>query len=278
MRLACAESAHSSVRNAADLLGLTVVAVRGDEYGRLTAEELATIDDVCAVVATAGATNTGAVDDLRGIADWCHDHDCWLHVDAAYGGAALCVPEVRGSFDGIEAADSVIVDPHKWLFGPLDCAASLYREPSAARDTHRQSASYIEAFGEEHWNPSDYAFHLTCRARGLPLWFTLVSHGTDAVAAAVRRGIEAAGAAARHIETLGPPLRLVMPAQLSVVLFERDGWTRTDWDEWATGALRDELAFVAPTRWRGHDVGRLVFLHPDVSKDVVEALIDRCHR
>ena len=131
-------------------------------------------------MASAGATNTGAIDDLAGVAAVCADRGWWLHVDAAYGGAALAVPELAGRFAGIGAADSVVIDPHKWLFAPLDCAAVLYREPALAACTHRQSAGYLDAFGEEHVNPSDLAFHLTRRARGLPLWFTLVVHGTDA--------------------------------------------------------------------------------------------------
>ena len=93
----------------------------------------------------------------------CAEHQLWFHVDAAYGGAALCVPELRLRFAGIERADSLVIDPHKWLFAPLDCAAVLYRNPAAARRTHRQHAEYLEAFGDEHVNPSDLAFHLTRR-------------------------------------------------------------------------------------------------------------------
>ena len=278
-RVACAASAHSSVRGAASLLGLEVVTVPGDERDRLTADALdrtlGGVAGVCAVVASAGATNTGAIDDLDGVARWCREHACWFHVDAAYGGAALCVPELRERFAGIEHADSVVVDPHKWLFGPLDCAAVLYADPTLARATHRQLAPYIDAFGEEHWNPSDYAFHLTRRARGLPLWFTLTAHGTDAMSRAVRRGVELATATARRVDAIGPPVRLVMEPELSVVLLERDGWARAEWDEWAAAALRDGIAFVAPTRWRGCDVGRVVFLHPDASLDVVDELLGR---
>ena len=111
------------------------------------------------------------------MADVCADHQLWFHVDAAYGGAALCVPELRPRFAGIERADSLVIDPHKWLFAPLDCAAVLYRDPAAARRTHRQHAAYLEAFGDEHVNPSDLAFHLTRRARGLPFWFASSSTG-----------------------------------------------------------------------------------------------------
>ena len=172
------------------------------------------------------------------------------------------MPELAGRFAGIERADSLVIDPHKWLFAPLDCAALLYRDPAAAMRTHRQSAAYLDAFGDDHVNPSDLAFHLTRRTRGLPFWFALVVHGTDAFAAAVRAGLDLARQAADLVRAIGDPVRLVMEPELSVVLFERDGWARDDWDPWAAGALADGLAFVAPTRWHGRDVGRLVFLHP----------------
>ena len=127
LAIACAPSAHSSVRGAAALLDLDVVEVAGDERDRLTGVRLAAAleDRVCAVVASAGATNTGAVDDLAGVADMCATAGVWFHVDAAYGGAALAVPEVAARFAGIERADSIVIDPHKWLFAPLDCAALL---------------------------------------------------------------------------------------------------------------------------------------------------------
>ena len=276
-KIAAAPSAHSSVRAAARLLDLDLVEVPGDERDRLTGAALETVDGahVCAVVASAGATNTGAVDDLAGIADVCDRRGWWLHVDAAYGGAALAVSELAGRFGGIEHADSVVIDPHKWLFAPLDCAALLYRDPALARLTHRQSAAYLDAFGDEHTNPSDLAFHLTRRARGLPLWFALVAHGTDAFATAIRRGVELAAAAAEIVRRAGPPLRLVMEPDLSVVLFERDGWTRADWDAWAAAALDDGLAFVAPTTWRGRPVGRLVFLHPATEMGAIAELVAR---
>ena len=264
LAVAAAASAHSSVRTAAALLDLAVVDVPGDDADRLTGDALSALQDptVCAVVASAGATNTGAIDDLAGVAAVCADRGWWLHVDAAYGGAALAVPELAGRFAGIGAADSMVIDPHKWLFAPLDCAAVLYREPGLAVRTHRQTAGYLDAFGQEHVNPSDLAFHLTRRARGLPLWFALVVHGTDAFVEAVRAGVDLARRAAAIVQRAGPPLRLVMEPELSVVLFERDGWARADWDEWSRHALDDGLAFVTPTSWHGRPTGRLVFLHP----------------
>src|SRR5690606_4403912 len=127
--LACAATAHSSVSAAARLLDMEVVTVPLDERGHLTGEALAPLLDaderICAVVASGGTTNAGIVDDLAAVVEVAHRHGAWVHVDGAYGGAALAAPSVRGRFTGIEQADSFIVDPHKWLFAPDDCCAPL---------------------------------------------------------------------------------------------------------------------------------------------------------
>src|SRR5262249_56040585 len=102
--------------------------------------------------------------------------------DGAYGGAGLFAPSVRVAYDGIEHANSFVVDPHKWLFSPFDCAALIYRDPALARSVHRQDASYLDVIHDRpgEWNPTDYAYHLTRRARGLPLCFSLSVYGVRA--------------------------------------------------------------------------------------------------
>ena len=114
----------------------------------------------------------------------CAELGAWFHVDGAYGGAGLAAPSIRAMYDGIELADSFIVDPHKWLFAPFDCCALLYRDPALARAAHTQRAGYLDVLSEAgDWNPADYAIGLTRRARGLPLWFSLAVHGTEALTA-----------------------------------------------------------------------------------------------
>ena len=145
------------------------------------------------MVASAGATNAGTVDDLAGVADVCADRAIWLHVDGAYGGrGARRAQRARSAYAGIERADSFIVDPHKWLFAPYDCCALLYRDP--ARRARRVPAGgrlprHREPGGRawSEWNPADYAYHLTRRARGLPFWFSLATYGTDAYRDAVEQ-------------------------------------------------------------------------------------------
>ena len=159
-------------------------------------------------MATAGTTNAGIVDDLAGVADVAAERSLWFHIDGAYGGAAaLFAPSVRDQFAGFERADSFIVDPHKWLFAPFDCAALVYRQPNLAKAVHTQDAQYLEVLHSENpeeWNPSDYAFHLTRRARGLPLWFSLAVNGLDAYRDAVEAGLAIAQRAAERIDRVAP--------------------------------------------------------------------------
>jgi glutamate/tyrosine decarboxylase-like PLP-dependent enzyme len=277
--VAVADTAHASVGNSLRLLGLrdTIVVPTGAD-GRFTGAALqAAIGDrrdVGIVIAAAGSTNAGVVDHLAGLADVCGATGAWLHVDAAYGGAAMLLPERRALFEGIGRADSVIIDPHKWLFAPQGSCALLYREPALAAQVHTQHGPYIDILhGDEPlWNPSDYGYQLTRRASGLPLWFALAVHGLEAHVDAVRSGVRLAELAAERLSAT-PGVTLVMPPTLGVVLFRRDGWGRAEWTAWARRVLSDGIAFVAPSTWKGEPVGRLVFLHPRTTPSVVEELV-----
>ncbi|HEY3631602.1 MAG TPA: aminotransferase class V-fold PLP-dependent enzyme, partial [Jatrophihabitantaceae bacterium] len=148
------EETHSSVKHALRVvMDVDIVEVPGDERGRMTGAALRTVvdglpdrvqDGIFAVVATAGTTNVGVVDDIAGIGAVAREHGWWLHVDGAYGGAGLAAPSVRPLFDGIELADSFIVDPHKWLFAPFDSCALIYRDPRQGRAAHTQHAGYLD--------------------------------------------------------------------------------------------------------------------------------------
>lgn len=277
--VAVADTAHASVGNSLRLLGITrTLVVPTGADGRFTADSLRAElarsgEELGIIVAAGGSTNAGVVDDLDGLADVAQQHGAWLHVDAAYGGAAMLLPEKAGLFAGIGRADSVIVDPHKWLFAPEGSCALLYRNPSAAAEVHTQHGPYIDVLHDDEplWNPSDYGYQLTRRAMGLPLWFALAVHGTQAHAEAVRAGVELARQAA---EVLGavPGVTMVMEPQLSVLLFRRDGWGRSEWKQWAERLLAAGVAFVAPSTWKGEPVGRLVFLHPHTPTAVIDEI------
>jgi glutamate/tyrosine decarboxylase-like PLP-dependent enzyme len=263
---------HSSVTyNLRHVMDVEVVAVPGDSRGRMTGEAVRAVvaqmppeqrAGLFAVVATAGATNTGIVDDLAGVADAAQEHGLWLHVDGAYGGAGLAAPSVRHLYAGIERADSFIVDPHKWLFAPFDSCALLYRDPEIARRAHTQSAAYLDPVtvpGE--WNPSDYAVQLSRRARGLPFWFSLAVHGTRAYTDAVEATLEVARAAAEEVRRR-PYLALLEEPDLSVVIFERVGWEQSDYESWGEELLHHGRAFVLPTKHRGRPCTRFAIVNP----------------
>jgi glutamate/tyrosine decarboxylase-like PLP-dependent enzyme len=167
-----------------------------------------------------------------------------------------------------------VIDPHKWLYAPFDCAALIYRDPAFARTVHTQDASYLDVIHDEPdgWNPSDYAYHLTRRARGLPLWFSLAVNGSDAYRDAIERVLTTTRAATERIRAL-PHLELVREPELSVVLFRRVGWSAADYDAWSARLLEEQIAFVAPSRWRGEPVARLAFLHPETTLEIVDEIL-----
>jgi glutamate/tyrosine decarboxylase-like PLP-dependent enzyme len=276
--VACTPDAHSSVRSNTHVMGAEVVLVPADERGRLTGAALESVlaehgERVCAVVATAGTTNAGVVDDLAGVASVCRERGVWLHVDGAYGGAALVAPSVAHLFRGIEHADSFIVDPHKWLFAPYDACALVYRSPELARDAHRQSASYLDHVDRAEWNPADLAVHLSRRPRGLPLWFSLATHGTDRYTEAVERCLATARTVAADIRRR-PALRLLAEPELSVLLFERRGWSQHEYVAWSRDLALAGRVLCIPTRYAGEPVLRLVFVNPSTDPDAVGAVLD----
>jgi glutamate/tyrosine decarboxylase-like PLP-dependent enzyme len=280
------DGAHSSIRSMAKVIDADILAIPTEE--RLEGTQLRTaIDELSledrarlfAVIAAGGTTNAGIVDDLAGIADVAEREGVWFHVDAAYGGGALAAPSVRHLFNGIERADSVTIDPHKWLFSTYDCGAVIYRRPDLARAAHAQEGSYLDAFHDEAYagfNPSDYQIQLTRRLRGLPFWFSLAMHGTDRYTTAVERGLELAQIAAAQIEELSH-VELVREPSLSCVLFKRLGWEPRDYSEWSYRNHKDGFALVTPTKFgRGgaiYTVARFCFINPDTTEEDISVIL-----
>jgi len=281
-RIVASAEAHSSIASTARVMDIDVIDVPVDDRGRLTGPALAAhldglaatgddLDGLFAVVATGGTTNAGMVDDLAGVADVAADRQLWFHVDGAYGGAALAAPSARHHFAGIDRVDSLVVDPHKWLFAPYDCAALLYRDPAQARAAHTQHAAYLDVLRDRdrtatEWNPSDYAYHLSRRARGLPFWFSLATHGTDAYRDAVEMSLAVTGQAAALIDELDH-VELVMEPMLSVLLFRRLGWAPDDYRAWSEQALEDGLTLTLPTTWQDETVLRFCLVNPRTTVD-----------
>ncbi len=281
--IACSQEAHSSIASAAQVMDVDVLKVEVDGDGKLSGAAIASAVDhhhsttenrVFAVVATSGTTNLGIIDDLKGIAKAAHERDIWFHVDGAYGLAALCAPSVRAKFDGIEEADSFIVDPHKWLFAPYDACALVYRQPELAKQVHSQQASYLDTLKDGQWSPSDYAIHLTRRTRGLPFWFSLAAHGTDAYSEAMEKSIEVAREAARLIE-MHPSLNLLRQPDLSIVAFTRNGWNASDYQKWSDQLLEDQIGFIPPSSHQGQPILRFAIVNPWTKISDIQMILDR---
>ena len=279
---AATSEVHASVKAAARVMDVDVLVVPADGHGRMSADGLraaiasdpVSADGLFAVVASGGTTNAGAVDDLAGIADVCTERSLWLHVDAAYGGAALCAPTAAARFAGIDRSDSFSMDPHKWLFAPYDCGALVYRDPTVAAAAHAQHGDYLDAVDRGEWNPADYAFHLSRRARGLPLWFSLATHGTEAYRIAVETTLTTARAFADDVASRPDAFELLLEPDLSVVLFRCRGWTDDDYRDWTRERAREGAALIVPTKWQGETCYRVCVVNPRTTATALAALLD----
>jgi len=281
--IACSDQAHSSIASAAQVMDVDVLKIAVDVNGKLQGDVVAKEIDalhrqsgrrVFAVVATAGTTNLGIIDDLAGIGAAAKARDIWFHVDGAYGLAALCAPSVRSKFNGVEYADSLIVDPHKWLFAPFDACALIYRAPELAREVHTQHASYLDTLHDGNWNPSDYAIHLTRRTRGLPFWFSLAAYGTDAYSEAMEQSLEVARYAAKRINE-HPNLNLLCEPELSIVAFTRNGWNASDYQKWSDELLTEQVGFIPPSSHDGQPILRFAIVNPWTKFSDIDLILQR---
>lgn len=233
MRVYCSEHAHSSVDKGAIALGIghaNVVKVPVDSEFRMRADALAEAIAAdreagmlpVACVATVGTTSSTSVDPVPAIADICEANDVWLHVDGAYGGVAAIVPELRGILQGVERADSLVVNPHKWLFTPVDCSAFYTRRPEVLRRAFSLVPEYLATPESDAVNFMDYGVQLGRRFRALKLWMVLRSFGEEGLAARLRHHCALAREFAGWVEE-DPEWELMAPVPLSVVCFRWKG-------------------------------------------------------
>ena len=232
------------------------------------------------VIANAGTTSSGAVDPLGELADLCRDEQLWLHVDAAYGGAAVLCEQGRAVLAGIERADSLVLDPHKWLFQPIECGCLLVRDGDALRDTFRVRADYLQDVDRtfEEINFCDYGIQLTRSFRALKLWMSLKVFGLAAFRAAVAHGMELAAYAEAQLRQL-PGWEVVTPAQLGILTFRyvQPGATAAQIDnlnDRLVGAMfADGFALLSSTRIHNRTALRLCPINPRTTEqDVQETL------
>lgn len=226
------------------------------------------------VIATAGSTNTGAVDDIPALAALCRAHGMWLHVDGAYGGAAALSPRGRAAMPGLDLADSFVTDPHKWLFQPYDVACLFVREPGALERTFAMHPEYLADLSGDEPDLHNRSLELTRRSRALKLWLTMRAYGLPTLARAIERGIALAEYAQRAIEA-DPRLEIVTPAQLGIVTFASRG--RSDAHHLAAIAElnREGWAAASSTVIGGRTVFRLCIINPRTTTDDVDGTIAR---
>ena len=281
--LAASADSHSSIKSAAQVMDVEILLIKPDKDGALQGDACALAIDkyhsenlghqVFALVATAGTTNLGIIDNLASVSACAKERGIWFHVDGAYGLAALCAPSVRPLFNGIELADSFIVDPHKWLFAPFDACALIYRNPELAKDVHTQHASYLETLHDDTWSPADYAIHLTRRVRGLPFWFSLAAHGTDAYTEAMEETLTVARDAAELVRQ-HPNLDLIHEPELSIVAFTRKGWAPSDYQKWSDKLLADQIGFIPPSSDKGQSILRFAIVNPWTKITDISMILD----
>ena len=221
--IVCSDQAHSAADKAARMLGMRLRKVPSDGDFRLDVEAMGDLRDAAVVIATVGTTATTSVDPVPAIADACERDGAWLHVDAAYAGAAMVCPEHRWAFAGVDRADSVVVNAHKWMLTPVDCSLLWTRRPQ----DFRQAFSVIPEFlrtpdAEDAWSLSEYGPALGRRFRALKLWAVLRCHGRSGLQAHVRGGIELAQKFERWV-VAEPGWELCAPRHFSTVCFRVDG-------------------------------------------------------
>ena len=227
------------------------------------------------VVANAGTTNTGAADPMVEIAGLCRAEGLWMHVDGAYGAPAAMTPQGRAHLAGMELADSLVVDPHKWLFQPYDCGCVFVRHAGALERAFTMNPEYLKDVmgSEDHVDFFNRSLELSRKSRALKLWITFKTHGADHIAAAVGRGIALAETAQRLIEADPANWKVVTPAQIGVVTFARVGAKDGDHAAMVNAITESGFATLSSTVVGGRSVLRFCMLNPLTTEaDVAETL------
>jgi aromatic-L-amino-acid decarboxylase len=221
--IVCSEQAHSATDKAARILGMRLRKVPCDAEFRMRAEALGDLSDVAVTVATVGTTASTAVDPVGAIADACERAGTWLHVDAAYAGAAMVCPEFRWAFEGVERADSLVVNAHKWMLTPVDCSLFWSRRPGDLREAFSVIPEYLRTpDAEDSLSLSEYGPALGRRFRSLKLWAVLRCYGARGLREHIRRGVELATVFESWVAN-DSGWELCAPRNFSVVCFRLRG-------------------------------------------------------
>jgi aromatic-L-amino-acid/L-tryptophan decarboxylase len=286
----CSKATHFSIKRAAVMLGIgadNVIAVDVDSEYRLSIEHLSSVIDqhknIVCVIGTAGTTTTGAIDPLKKMAELCRSRSIWFHVDAAYGGGGLMSPELKPRYQGIELADSVTMDLHKWFYQSLDCSLLLYRNSDSARSLFYESSDYLQTNQEDA--PEEFMFfhigpELSRRFRALPVYLAFKYYGRKKLAANVLHNVQCAEYLAQLIEN-SVCLELIVPPQLSIVCFRyiRPGLASDAIDQ-LNSEIRDKIQaegeyFMSATQLDGRPVLRLSIINHATRVEQMDGLLNR---
>ncbi len=248
----CSEHAHSSVEKAARMLGLEIRKVEVDGEQRMRVD--VPLDDVAAVVATVGTTSFASVDPVRELAERAHEAGAWLHVDAAYAGSAWVCDEERWSQDGVELADSLVVNAHKWLLVPMDCSLLWTSRPAEFRQAFSLVPEYLRT-PEDVYALSEYGPALGRRFRALKLWAVLRCYGAEGLRRIQREHMRLARVFAEWVD-VDPDWELVAPPRFSLVVFRRNGPDEEN-ERILEQANRSGEIFLSHTKQNGRYVMRL---------------------
>ena len=262
----CSEHAHSSVEKAARMLDLELRKVEADGDQRMHAD--VPLDDAAAVVATVGTTSFASVDPVRELAERTHAAGAWLHVDAAYAGSAWICEEERWSQDGVELADSLVVNAHKWLLVPADCSLLWTARPDEFRQAFSLVPEYLRT-PEDVYALSEYGPALGRRFRSLKLWAVLRCYGAEGLRAIQREHMRLARFFAELVD-IHPDWELVVPPRFSLVVFRRNGSDEEN-ERILERANRSGEIFLSHTKLNGRYVMRLAIgnartTEPDVQR------------
>ncbi|MDQ3010007.1 MAG: aminotransferase class I/II-fold pyridoxal phosphate-dependent enzyme [Acidobacteriota bacterium] len=292
------DQTHSSLEKALRILGFAREQIRklpSDDQFRLLMPELqqAVAEDRTAgrtpfcVIANAGTTNTGAIDLLNEIADFCATENLWLHVDGAYGAAACLTNRGKTLLAGIERADSLSLDPHKWLFQPFEIGCVLLRDARLLKKTFHTMAEYLEdtkRIEEEEINYYDYGPQLTRSFRALKLWLSLKTFGAAAFRAAIEHGFALAEFAEKLLRQASLPSgrwQIITPATMGIVTFRfiapdvSESQTNEIHKQMVEAMAEDGFAFANSTALRGQTVMRLCTINPRTTEEDMRATIEK---
>jgi aromatic-L-amino-acid decarboxylase len=270
----CSEHAHSSVAKACRLLELEARATPVDDAFRLRTDAL-DLEGACAVVATIGTTSTSSIDPVPAIADACEAAGAWLHVDAAYAGSAAVCPELRDAFAGWERADSIVVNPHKWLLAPMDCSTLWTRRPDDLRAAFSLVPEYLRV-SEEVASLSEYSPVLGRRFRALKLWAVLRCYGREGLQERIRDAIRLAELFEGWVRD-EPGWEISAPRPFSLVCFRREGSDEENEALLARVNASGEV-FLSHTKLNGRYVLRLAVGNARTTEDDVRLAWDVLRR